>query len=73
MSHTFFTIHQLIDIRCLQFLTFRNTAAMDVDEQDEDEQEGYDDESLGMYPRFVYLALPVDFQLFEALAQWFPK
>lgn len=53
MSHTFFTIHQLIDIRCLQFLTFRNRAAMDVDEQDEAEQEDYDEESLGMCPRFV--------------------
>lgn len=53
MSHTFFTIHQLIDIHCLQFLTFRNTAAMDVDEQDEAEQEGYGEGSLRMCPRFV--------------------
>lgn len=46
---------------------------MDMDKQDEAEQEDYDEESLGVCPRFVSLALPVGFQLSETLTQWFPK
>lgn len=46
---------------------------MDTDEQDEAEPEDYGEESLVMCPRFVQLALPVGFQLSEALTQWFPK